>query len=126
MGKKYELLENHSISLSELKACAKAQKVTFKLGDILIIRSGWTKGYLDLDAAGRQAWAARTPARLGGVATTKEMAEWLWETGFSAVASDATAFETLPFLPEGEPGGLEKISLHEILLAGWGVPIGKS
>jgi kynurenine formamidase len=109
-----------------LKACAKAQNITFKKGDILIIRSGWTKGYLDLDAEGRQAWAERSPARLGGVATSKEMAEWLWDTGFSAVASDATAFETLPFINAGEPGGLEKISLHEILLAGWGVPIGRS
>jgi len=126
VGKKYELLDNHTISLSELKACAKAQNVTFKTGDILIIRSGWTKGYLELDAAGRQAWAERTPVRIGGVATTMEMAEWLWETGFSAVASDAVAFESIPFIAGGEPGGLENISLHEILLAGWGVPIGKS
>jgi hypothetical protein len=109
-----------------LKECAKAQNVEFKYGDILIIRSGWTKGYLGLNASERRDWAERTPARLGGVATTKEMAEWLWETGFSAVASDATAFESLPFIPGGEPGGLEKISLHEILLAGWGVPIGES
>jgi len=126
MGTKYELLENHTISLSELKACATAQNVTFRQGDILIIRSGWTKAYLDLNSAERQAWAQRTPARLGGVATTKEMAKWLWETEFSAVASDAIAFESLPFIPGGEVGGLEKISLHEILLAGWGVPIGMS
>jgi len=121
----YELLENHAIPLSELKACAKAQSLTFKRGDILIVRTGWTKGYLALDAAGRKAWADRTPARLGGVATAKEMAEWLWDTGFSAVASDATAFESLPFKPEGEPGGLETISLHEVLLGGWGMPIGE-
>ncbi|GAB7356261.1 hypothetical protein MBLNU459_g7072t1 [Dothideomycetes sp. NU459] len=122
----YELLDNHVISLAELKACATAQQVTFREGDILLIRSGWTKGYRDLDIDGRKAWAERVPARLGGVATTREMAEWLWNTGFSAVASDSTAFESLPFSPEGEPGGLERLSLHEVLLAGWGMPIGKA
>lgn len=126
MDNKYELLENHEISLSELKACAAAQNVTFLVGDILIIRSGWTKAYLRLDEKDRVNWAMRSPPRLGGVATTKEVAEWLWDTGFSAVASDATAFESLPFKLEGEKGGLKKISLHEILLGGWGMPIGES
>ncbi|KAI9743679.1 MAG: hypothetical protein M1818_002995 [Claussenomyces sp. TS43310] len=121
----HEKLENHAIPLSELKACAKAQNLSFRQGDILVVRSGWTKGYLELDAAGRKAWAERTPPRLGGVETSKEIAEWLWDTGFSAVAGDSTAFESLPFKPEGEPGGLEKVSLHEILLAGWGMPIGE-
>lgn len=117
-------MENHEISLQELKACAAYESVEFNEGDILIVRSGWTKAYLELDEQGRRDWAARTPPRLGGVATTKEMAEWLWDSGFAGVASDATAFESLPFKPEGEPGGLEKISLHEVLLGGWGMPIG--
>lgn len=122
----HELLESHEISLPELKKCAQAQGLEFQQGDILLVRGGWTKGYLALDDAGRLEWAQRSPARLGGVATTYEVAQWLWDTGFSAVASDATAFESLPFKPQGEPGGLEKISLHEILLGGWGMPIGES
>lgn len=126
LGQSYELLENYTIPLSELKACARAQNLEFRPGDILIIRSGWTKGYATLDASGRQAWADRSPPRLGGIATTKEIAEWLWETGFSAVASDSTALESLPFSSTGEPGGLEKLSLHEVLLGGWGMPIGMS
>jgi kynurenine formamidase len=121
----YELLDNHEISLAQLKACAEFQNTTFREGDILIIRSGWTKAYCALDEAGRTDWAMRTPPRLGGVATTKDMAEWLWDSGFSAVASDGVAFESLPFKPEGEPGGLERVSLHEVLLGGWGMPIGE-
>jgi len=124
-GIDYGLLENHEISLAELKACAAHQGTVFQPADILIVRSGWTKAYLELDQRGRKDWAVRTPPRLGGVATTKEVAEWLWATGFAAVAGDSVAFESLPFKPDGEPGGLERISLHEILLGGWGMPIGK-
>jgi len=45
------------------------------------------------------------------------MLEWIWDSGFSAVAGDAISFEVYP-----DQGGL---SLHEYLLAGWGVPIGE-
>jgi kynurenine formamidase len=121
----YEQLENHEISLAQLKSCLAFQGSDLRYGDILIVRSGWTQSYLQLDDAGKREWAARTPPRLGGVATTKEVAEWLWDNGVAAVASDSTAFESLPFRPEGEPGGLGKISLHEVLLGGWGMPIGE-
>lgn len=96
----------------------------FEEGDILIIRFGWTEGYLTLNEAGRKAWGARKVVKLIGVETSKAVAEWLWEKNFSAVAADTVAFERLPFDPAGEPGGLEKLSLHEVLLGGWGMPIG--
>ncbi|KAG9571395.1 hypothetical protein KCU71_g205, partial [Aureobasidium melanogenum] len=124
-GIKYDPLGSQAISLAELRACAQHQGTIFKEGDILMIRFGWTKGYQALDGAGRSAWAKRSPVELIGVQTSKEMAEWLWNTGFSAVAADTVAFERQPFDPAGEPGGLERISLHEILLGGWGMPIGE-
>lgn len=125
-GIKYDPLGSQAISLAELRACAQHQGTIFKEGDILMIRFGWTKGYQALDGAGRSAWAKRSPVELIGVQTSKEMAEWLWDTGFSAVAADTVAFERQPFDPAGEPGGLERISLHEILLGGWGMPIGEN
>ncbi|KAG9600511.1 hypothetical protein KCU77_g3280, partial [Aureobasidium melanogenum] len=124
-GIKYDPLGSQAIPLAELRACAEHQGTTFKEGDILMIRFGWTKGYQALDDAGRSAWAKRSPVELIGVQTSKEMAEWLWDTGFGAVAADTVAFERQPFDPAGEPGGLERISLHEILLGGWGMPIGE-
>ena len=49
------------------------------------------------------------------------MAEWLW-TNFSAVAGDQPAFEAFPpqKISENNPR-----FLHEVLLAGWGMPIGE-
>lgn len=52
-----------------------------------------------------------------GVEATMEMLEWLWDSGFVAVAGDAISFEVYP-----DQGVL---SLHEHLLPGWGVPIGE-
>jgi len=121
----YDRLGGRSVKLEELLACAKHQDVTFKEGDILIVRFGWTKAYLALDEEGRVEWSKRRPVTLIGVQTSKEMAEWLWNTGFSAVAADTVAFERQPFDPVGEVGGLEKYGLHELLLGGWGMPIGK-
>lgn len=48
------------------------------------------------------------------------MARWLWEGEFSACAGDAPAFERIP----KSSSGLEDLLLHEILLSGWGMPIG--
>ena len=121
----HESLNNHAITLDQVRACVKAQQLELHKGDVLIIRTGFTKAYKLLNQAGREQWASQTPPRLGGVETSKEIAEWIWDTGFSAVASDGVAFESLPFKPEGEPGGLERYSLHEILLSGWGMPIGE-
>lgn len=45
------------------------------------------------------------------------MLEWLWDSGFAAVAGDAVAFEAFPSKTD--------FYLHEYLLAGWGCPIGE-
>lgn len=124
-GIEYDALGDRAVPLHELRACAAHQNVQFELGDILVIRFGWTQGYQALDEDGRREWGARKPVRLIGVETSKAMAEWLWDNGFSAVAADTVAFERQPFDPAGEPGGLENLGLHEVLLGGWGMPIGK-
>lgn len=58
----------------------------------------------------------RQPHRFAGVDPSKETLRWIWEN-FSAVAGDQPAFEFYPF----EVGA----SIHEVLLAGWGCPIGE-
>ncbi|KAF2632804.1 hypothetical protein BU25DRAFT_406116 [Macroventuria anomochaeta] len=57
------------------------------------------------------------------------MLHWIWDTAFAAVGGDSLSFEI--YLPRKEYGGngtLEKVLglfMHEVLLAGWGMPIGK-
>jgi len=56
-----------------------------------------------------------------GVDANEEVARWIWEN-FAAVAGDQPAFECAPF--QVGPA-LPTASLHEILLSGWGCPIGE-
>ena len=56
------------------------------------------------------------PMPFSGVEQSEEMLEWIWNN-FSAVAGDQPAFECWPTQ--------KSWSCHEVLLAGWGCPIGE-
>ncbi|KAH7099752.1 hypothetical protein BKA62DRAFT_708752 [Auriculariales sp. MPI-PUGE-AT-0066] len=96
-----------SIALSELQAALAAQGTEIKFGDILFIRSA--RG--DLLAIKHE-----PHPNIIGVEQTPEIIKWIWES-FSAVAGDTLAFECWPPVKE--------VVLHEILLSGWGCPIGE-
>ncbi|KIW84525.1 hypothetical protein Z517_03775 [Fonsecaea pedrosoi CBS 271.37] len=118
----YDPLSARRITLAELRACAEAEGVEFKYGDILLVRTGWSAGYNQLDAAGRQAYRTKGFHELAfaGVGCGEEVVEFLHDNYFSAVASDSPTFESWP--PSLEPG--QEI-LHSFLLPLWGVPIGE-
>ena len=118
---------DHAISAGDLQACADAQNLTLKKGDILLVRSGFKVGYAALSEKEKLAWSVADPTVWVGVETSIKTARWIWETGFSACGGDAPGFERIPNLVgQGEPGGLEKLCLHEVMLSGWGMPIGES
>jgi len=122
-GKPYEVLSTHAITVEELKACAEAQGTEIKQGDVLFVRSGWAAVYETLSEQQKLDWCGMSPTAWAGVKTCLDTVRWLWETGFSAVAGDAGGFEQIPFPDNAE--GLGKYHLHEILLGGWGMPIGE-
>lgn len=116
-GIAYSPGERHEITAADLQAVAAAQNVTFKVGDILFVRSGWIAWYLTIDQTAREAVA--TPPYKGiGVAQGDDTLRFLWDTGFAAVAGDAIAFEAFPAHPE-------RGFMHETILALWGMPIGE-
>lgn len=131
-------LESGGIPLSELKAIAKDASVEPRSGDILFVRTGFNKAYTALSGDEAKALLERpSPTDFLGVEPTRAMVQWIWETGFAAVASDAPAFEQSPTAGEhNKPGGVWKGEsweeemqggglLHQWLLAGWGCPIGE-
>ncbi|OAL27838.1 hypothetical protein AYO20_09691 [Fonsecaea nubica] len=126
-GNNYELIgqkANYSISVAELKACAAAQGTELRQGDILLVRSGLWVGYKALSEAEQKAWVDEHPSVWVGVETSREMAQWLWSSGITACAGDAAGWEKCP--PNTAPKqGLEGHILHEIMLGGWGMPIGE-
>jgi kynurenine formamidase len=131
-------LESRGITVDELEQIVKEKGFDIRPGDILFVRTGFTKAYSALSADQRKALTVReSPSDFLGVSPTKETLRWIWESGFSAVAGDAPAFEQGPTAgPHTAPGNLWKGEswedelqggglLHQWLLAGWGCPIGE-
>ncbi|KAI8291221.1 hypothetical protein K4K60_002859 [Colletotrichum sp. SAR11_57] len=101
----YDPFAHDSIPASELKACLEAQGTEVRFGDILI------------SASDLQVYRAAEPQTFSGVGQSEEALRWIWEN-FSAVAGDQPAFECWP---RKDP----QYWMHEILLGGWGMPIGE-
>lgn len=125
--RKYGLINCvHSITYQDLVDCAKYQGTEIREGDLLFVRSGFWVGYKHLTEEEKTAWGAAAPrdCKAVGVEATRAMARWLWESGIAACAGDAPAWEKVPSWEWPESAGLEGLSLHEIMLGGWGMPIG--
>ncbi|TXT07523.1 hypothetical protein VHUM_03243 [Vanrija humicola] len=106
------------ISVAMLDACAVAQGVEFRPGDILLVYTGWNEAYARLSDEDKKGLAFRKVNACIGVQTGEEAMRWHWDKGFAAVASDAMAYEAWP--------PLSRPSLHEVFLGGWGLPIGET
>lgn len=119
-------MSNHQITAESLEAVAKAQDVTLKEGDILLVRSGFTKGYSQLSDEEKIAWSHKSPTDWIGLETSIKTARWLWDRGFAACAGDQPGWESFPIWQKPDEGGLEDLALHEVMLSGWGMPIGNS
>jgi hypothetical protein len=97
-GKTYDPFTTHGISVSELKEVARSQKVEFEVGDILLIRSGYTAKYNELSRTNptRLEEAGAEVPNLAGVEQTEEMKTFLHDHYFAVVGGDAPAFECWP------------------------------
>ncbi|KAI9656176.1 MAG: hypothetical protein M1821_004838 [Bathelium mastoideum] len=122
-GIQYSPFSAKRITVAELEAVAKEQGTTFRTGDILLVRSGFTDALGEMD--GEQQTEAFGTHQLCGVEGTPEMAKWVWNHHFSAVAGDAIAFETIPPLIDGKVGGIVELVLHQYFLSLFGLPIGE-
>ncbi|KAJ5096395.1 hypothetical protein NUU61_005751 [Penicillium alfredii] len=110
---------NQDIPLRELLEVSREEGVTFRRGDILVIRTGWVAAYSQLTDTEKKRLGGRDDRASCGVEATAEAIRWHWEQGFSAVASDTVAYEAWP---SPKPWG---VCMHEVFLSGWGMPIGE-
>ncbi|KAK8858930.1 hypothetical protein IAR55_003161 [Kwoniella newhampshirensis] len=106
-----------SIDHSTLLACAEEFGVHILPGDILVVRTGWTEGTIDLSKAKREELRGREVNGSCGVAHSEEVLRWHWEKRIAAVVSDCPAYESWP--------SLSPLSNHQVFLGGWGMPIGE-
>jgi hypothetical protein len=129
-GIEYSSFSDHSVSLATLLEVAKEQNLKFQRGDILLIRIGLCREWEErMDANDRTAYATSKSPQHAGIEGTEEMLRWIWDTGFAAVAGDAISFEVYPprkeYVREATQETVLGLFMHEVLLAGWGMPIGE-
>lgn len=81
-GQRYDPMSRHAIQLDELLKVAESQNTSFKVGDILLVRSGYTASYYEYQATapGRLIEAGSTKPALAGLAQTEEMKTWLYDS----------------------------------------------
>lgn len=103
-----------------LAACAQAEGIKAEPGDILLIRTGWLRWYLEeATPQQRESMAAHAGALAApGIGPAEEMAEYLWNLHVAAVASDNPSLEAWP--PTTGAG-----FLHFRLIPHLGMPIGE-
>lgn len=99
---------NQTIPLSQVLTVAREQGVTFRQGDVLLIRTGWTAAYHRLSEEGKESLGGRDDRASIGVESTEESIRWHWDNGFAAVASDTVAYEVWPSPKEWG------VSMHEV------------
>ena len=135
-GIKYDVMTKHEITVDVLDEIAKDEGVELKAGDILIVRSGFTKWYNSVSQDERNekicppdtskiAWT--------GVEANPKAAEWFWDHHFAAVAGDSISFEVEVCVPSridqvltiSQCWPFGEFTMHEHFLAFWGTPIGE-
>lgn len=108
-GIKYNAFDSHKITVEDLEAVIKWEGVEVRQGDILIVRSGFTKGLEEAATPEKQKELMDTH-RTVGVEGSKKSARWFWDHHFAAVAGDAIAFEQIPPIREdGTEGRIDEL-----------------
>jgi kynurenine formamidase len=88
-------MSTYAISLDVVKTIMKQKKIEAKAGDILIMRSGWTKWY-DANTSEERLKKVTHGDAWVGMEVTERSLEWLWDNRFAAVAGDSIGFEVTP------------------------------
>ncbi|MGE0802624.1 MAG: cyclase family protein [Lautropia sp.] len=123
IGKPVDGAARTAITPADLDAVLSWAGCTVRQGDILLVRTGWLRWYLHLDAAGRKATGGTLHNREGGMdcpglSPGTDMAAWLWDHRVAAVAADNPALEVLRVRKD-------EGFLHRPLMPLLGMPIGE-
>lgn len=95
----------HAITVDDLEAVAAFQGTEFKIGDVLLVRTGYTE-----DIEGRSEDEQRAIAGMGASAGLRghvDTARWAWNRHFAAIAADNPALEQFP--PMKDDGSTDDI-----------------
>lgn len=114
-------LGGQMVTLDDVYSIARECQIEFRPGDIFFLRCGFTKTWESVSMEEKFQYRQNTAAKKhahSGLEQSERVVRFLWENHISAVAGDGVSFEV-------RPNHDHEWDLHNILLAGWGVPIGE-
>jgi kynurenine formamidase len=114
---------SYPITVDDLENARKAAGVQWRTGDIMVYRTGYLEWYASLDLAGRARVGDRSTLSAPGLEHSSAMAEYLWDSGLAALASDTAAVEVWP--PDNRPESAPFGNLHRIILGELGFALGE-
>ncbi len=97
VGPSFNPVERTAMDGPMMEAIAKKQGVELKPRDIILLRTGWMKWYLDNDQLGPDRMDISAPC--AGLDGMRETAEWMWDHRITFFAGDNIAAEALPPVP---------------------------
>ncbi|KAH7109064.1 hypothetical protein B0J11DRAFT_601884, partial [Dendryphion nanum] len=112
----YNPLEYYAVPLKVAKEIAAESNFSFQAGDIIFLRTGFTSAFESASLEQKKIIMNKSPFQYPGFESTFEVLAWLWDTKIAAVAGDCPGFEAWP---------PSEHAMHQILLAGFGMPIGE-
>ncbi|GAA5796378.1 putative cyclase-domain-containing protein [Helicostylum pulchrum] len=114
----FHAFKRTEITVQELDQVAKAQGVIFEHGDILLVRTGWIKTFMEYGDKVMDHIDDPASPSCAGVKACEDTYRWIWDHHFAAVGSDNFPFEAFP--PKDWSN-----SCHSTFLGGFGMPIGE-
>jgi kynurenine formamidase len=131
-GRPYDCEETIALDDVTLDAMARSQGVSWRGGDILLLRTGWAENYVRKSVEERAEFNRRNKSP--GLAQRESILRWLWDHEIALVASDTPGVEADPVLEsdfryEGErppERGVDHSGmLHRPLIALLGMAMGE-
>ncbi|WP_440710262.1 cyclase family protein [Herbiconiux sp. YIM B11900] len=131
LGRPYDATETIVVDARMLDDIAESQGVSWRPGDMLLLRTGWAEQYLAKTPEQRLATPWR---RSPGLAQREEILRWLWDHQIALVAADNLAVEADPVIDSDfrtpgetppEKGVDHSGMLHRPLIALLGMALGE-
>lgn len=94
-GINYSPYDAHKITLAEVKSMAQEHNVTFRQGDVVLIRTGYTDG-ISAATNDEERNSMVATNKSVGVEGTMEAVKYFWNIQCAAVACDTVGFEVCP------------------------------
>jgi kynurenine formamidase len=113
--------EKVAVGYAALADTMREQNVVVEPGDVLALRTGWTKLLLDMDRSPDPQIVHNASAGLDG--RDPELRRWIAESGVAAIVADNVAVELYP--PAPGPPGTPLLPLHELCLFKLGINLGE-